>query len=58
MWKAINYRHFFQFQYERNADNTLNWYTEQNRFVGTTTNDFFEVCELLDGYLREYGYIQ
>lgn len=51
MRKVIVYKYNIQFQYKQ-TDNYIEWYTEQNEYIGATTTDFFEVCKLLDNYIE------
>lgn len=51
MRKVIVYKYNIQFQYKQ-VGKRIEWYTEQNKYLGTTTTDFFEVCELLDNYIN------
>ena len=49
--RVIEYKYNMQFQYERRGEEIL-WYTEQNKYIGVTTDSFFEVCKLLDEYIE------
>ena len=50
MKKVIAYKYNIQFQYER-CGHRIKWYTEQNKYIGETSTDFFEVSALLDKYI-------
>lgn len=48
---VIEYKYNMQFQY-RYRDEEILWYTEQNKYIGATTENFFEICKLLDEYIE------
>ena len=48
---VIEYKYNMQFQY-RYRDEEVLWYTEQNKYIGATTENFFEICKLLDEYIE------
>lgn len=47
---VIEYKYNMQFQYRRKGEQIL-WYTEQNKYLGATTDNYFEIAKLLDQYI-------